>query len=60
MTMSSSEDTLSVMSLDDEPLHRAPEGYYVANECPNEAEQFTLTCPYIHCDGWIFVSAEEC
>ncbi|SCO81101.1 uncharacterized protein FRV6_05314 [Fusarium oxysporum] len=57
--MSSSEDTLSVMSLDDEPLHRAPEGYYVANECPNEAEQFTLTCPYIHCDGWIFVSAED-
>ncbi|RKK71792.1 hypothetical protein BFJ69_g10649 [Fusarium oxysporum] len=48
------------MSLDDEPLYRAPEGYYVANECPNEAEQFTLTCPYIHCDGWIFVSAEEC
>ncbi|EMT66262.1 hypothetical protein FOC4_g10006659 [Fusarium odoratissimum] len=53
------EDILSVMSLDDEPLQRAPEGYYVANECPNGAEQFTFTCPYIHCDGWIFVSAED-
>ncbi|KAI7758447.1 hypothetical protein LZL87_006838 [Fusarium oxysporum] len=50
--MSSSEDTLSVMSLDDEPLHRAPEGYYVANECPNEAEQFTFTCPYKHDKNW--------
>ncbi|KAF4960954.1 hypothetical protein FGADI_604 [Fusarium gaditjirri] len=59
VTMSSGEDILSVMSLDDEPRHRAPEGYYVANECPNEAEQFTFTCPYIHCDGWIFVSAED-
>ncbi|CVK97051.1 uncharacterized protein FMAN_11288 [Fusarium mangiferae] len=48
---SSSEDTPSVMSLDDEPLYRAPEGYYVGDECPNEEEQFTFTCPYIHCDG---------
>ncbi|KAF5237699.1 hypothetical protein FANTH_10726 [Fusarium anthophilum] len=59
-TMSSSEDTASVMSLDDEPLHQAPEGYYVGVECPNEEEQFTFTCPYVHCDGWIFASAEEC
>ncbi|KAF4496179.1 hypothetical protein FAGAP_7667 [Fusarium agapanthi] len=44
--MSSCEDTSSVMSLDDEPLHRAPEGYYVGDECPNEEEQFTFTCPY--------------
>ncbi|KAI1025989.1 hypothetical protein LB505_004476 [Fusarium chuoi] len=57
---STSEDTPSVMSLDDEPLYRAPEGYYVGDECPNEEEQFTFTCPYIHCDGWIFASAEEC
>ncbi|KAG4267078.1 hypothetical protein FPRO04_04690 [Fusarium proliferatum] len=57
--MSSSEDTPSVMSLDDEPLYRAPEGYYVGDECPNEEEQFTFTCPYIHCDGWIFASAED-
>ncbi|KAF9767949.1 hypothetical protein IL306_014816 [Fusarium sp. DS 682] len=50
--MPSSDDTLSVMSLDEEPFRPAPEGYYVADECPNDAEKCTFTCPYVNCDGW--------
>ncbi|KAF4344309.1 hypothetical protein FBEOM_1703 [Fusarium beomiforme] len=50
--MTSSEDTLSVISLGEEPLGPAPEGYYVKDACPNDAEKFTFTCPYVNCDGW--------
>ncbi|KAF4456313.1 hypothetical protein F53441_1533 [Fusarium austroafricanum] len=48
--MSSGEDTLSSMSPDGEPFE-APQGYYVTNECPNEAEKYTYTCPYVDCDA---------
>ncbi|KAF5018627.1 hypothetical protein F66182_9377 [Fusarium sp. NRRL 66182] len=45
------------MMVDQEPP-QPPEGYY-ATDCPNDAENNTLTCPYINCDGFIFASAED-
>ncbi|KAM5356497.1 hypothetical protein ACJ41O_003143 [Fusarium nematophilum] len=33
----------------------SPEGYFVT-DCPNPAENCTLTCPYLGCDGFMFSS----
>ncbi|RSL61515.1 hypothetical protein CEP53_005080 [Fusarium sp. AF-6] len=58
LTTSASPTRLSVMSSTEEATI-PPEGYYVT-DCPNLAENNTLSCPYIGCDGFVFRSAEEC
>ncbi|RTE74252.1 hypothetical protein BHE90_011311 [Fusarium euwallaceae] len=58
LTTSTPPTRLSAMSSTEETTI-PPEGYYVT-DCPNLAENNTLSCPYIGCDGFVFRSAEEC
>ncbi|RSM15402.1 hypothetical protein CDV31_004992 [Fusarium ambrosium] len=58
LTTSAPPTRLSAMSSTEETTI-PPEGYYVT-DCPNLAENNTLSCPYIGCDGFVFRSAEEC